>query len=303
MKLRRFVFTLCILLLIMLFANGVYVLSCIGAPNPPKQGPVRYGNDKAHFESSVSADEPVNLMILGLDEEGVRTDVVLLFNFSPMQSGLNILSVARDTRVLSHGRHMKINAMYSRGGEGAVAMELHEITGLPIHYYVTMNFKGFRKIVDTLGGVRFNVPFDMVYDDPDQSLHIRLGKGEQLLDGDKAEQLVRYRKGNKAGQGYTDGDIGRIRMQQEFLKELFRQKVRLQYLSKADDIYYIIRDSVSTNIGFEDIRHYLNSVKNLKPEAIHAFTLPGDTAMISHAWYFIHDEEKTRELIFAHFYR
>jgi len=108
-----------------------------------------------------------------------------------------------------NGKYMKINALIGKGGEKMVIDMVEDITGLPVDYYVTLNFKGFREIVDTLGGVEINVPFDMDYDDPYQNLHIHLKKGKQVLDGKKAEQFVRYRKATTTGKvmrmGILDG--------------------------------------------------------------------------------------------------
>lgn len=306
MKLRRVLLIFTVMLSAVIFADGVYVLSLLaerhnGGYVRDQPGPFS-PPDVSHFESSVSAGRPVNLLVMGLDNEKSRTDVILLFNFDPDRSKLNILSIARDTRVFERGKFSKINALYSAGGEELVAREITALTGLPVNYYLTMDFRGFRKIVDTLGGVEFRVPFRMKYDDPDQNLHINLRKGTQLLDGDAAEQLVRYRKGNRAGQGYIDGDIGRIRMQQDFIRCLIRQKLNLKYLSRMDDIFGILRRYVKTNMGLTDIAAYLGSAGRINADEVKTFTLPGDSAMKGDVWYFIHDEAATEELIKANFF-
>lgn len=307
MKLRRVILIFAVMLSAIMFANGVYMLSVLagrnsagrtpGSPRPLSQ------QGASHFESSASARQPVNLLVMGLDNEKSRTDVILLFNFDPDRSKLNILSIARDTRVLDRGRFTKINALYSAGGEELVAREARAITGLPVNYYLTMDFKGFRKIVDTLDGVEFNVPFRMKYDDPSQDLHINLRKGVQMLDGDAAEQLVRYRKGNRAGQGYIDGDIGRIRMQQDFIRCLIKQKLNFKYLNRMDDIFGILRKYVKTNIGLSDVAAYLGSLSRMDADGVKTFTLPGDSAIKGDVWYFIYDGEATEELIRVNFYK
>lgn len=183
----------------------------------------------------------INVLVLGLDDDEKRSDVIALINYNPDENKMNILSIARDTRVKVNGKYMKINALIGKGGEKMVIDMVEDITGLPVDYYVTLNFKGFREIVDTLGGVEINVPFDMDYDDPYQNLHIHLKKGKQVLDGKKAEQFVRYRKGNHNGEGYEDGDLGRIKMQQLFMREFVNQKLKLKYLLKADEIFYTLK--------------------------------------------------------------
>jgi polyisoprenyl-teichoic acid--peptidoglycan teichoic acid transferase len=303
MKLRKIIFIFSIMLSAVLFANGIYVLAVLsGRHSIGNSLEFSQPPDTIHLESSISDEQPVNLLVLGLDNEKVRTDVILLFNYEPRQSKLNILSIARDTRVLDRGRFSKINALYSAGGEKLIAKETSRMTGLPVHYYLTMDFEGFRKIVDTLGGVEFYVPFRMRYDDPDQDLHINLYKGLQLLDGDAAEQLVRYRKGNRAGQGYIDGDIGRIRMQQDFVKSILNQKLNFKYLNRVDDIVGLMNKYMTTNIGLPDIAEYLGSLGKVDSGEVKTFTLPGDSVIKGGVWYFIHDEAGTKEMIRDYFY-
>ena len=305
MKLRKIILLSCIMFLVVMFANGMYVLSYYG------RGESRYEKidtgeksqpGRPQQESSMNESPPVNLLLLGLDEEGIRTDVILLLNYDPEKSKLNLLSIARDTKVYARGKYSKINALYSAGKEDLLAEEIRQLTGLSANYYVTMNFKGFRKIVDTLDGVMFDVPFDMDYDDPDQNLHIHLNKGMQRLNGKKAEQLVRYRKGNRHSEGYIDGDIGRIKMQQDFIKELIKQKLSLKYFSRADDIFDIFNKYFRTNIDIRDFTYYLPSIRNIKSENINSYTLPGESTMNGDTWYFIADREKTMDLIQSSFY-
>lgn len=303
MKLRNIIFIFSIMLSTVLFANGVYVLAVLSGRHPIGHESKLSQGGPAHFESSISGEQPVNFLVLGLDQEKVRTDVILLFNYEPTASKLNILSIARDTRVLDRGRFSKINALYSAGGEKLVAEETTRITGLPVHYYLTMDFEGFRKIVDALGGVEFNVPFRMKYDDPDQDLHINLYKGMQLLDGNAAEQLVRYRKGNRSGQGYIDGDIGRIRMQQDFVRSLLKQKLSLKYLNRVNDIFGLLGEYMRTNIGLPDVAEYVGSIRKVNADEVNVFTLPGDSAIKGGVWYFIYDEKETAKMINDGFYR
>lgn len=338
MKETKFVFIAAVILLLVLSANGLYiVLDSVNntryVPEPisdGNQGDYEYYdyygnigyNSKAYGTGSMKTgadglenpdnesvsdgntiDEsvPVNVLLLGLDRDKTRCDVIMLLSFDPAVPELNILSVARDTRIFTGRTYRKINSFYSRGGEKRVAKEVSRITGLPVHYYVTVDFKGFRKIIDTLDGVEFDVPFRMNYDDPTQNLHIHLKKGLQLLDGRKAEQLVRYRKGNYKKQGYTEGDIGRIKMQQDFMRALIDQKLNFRYLSKADDIFAILQDYVKTNITIADIARYAGSAAKLRSDSIKTFILPGESYMIDNVWWYIYDKKETASMIKENF--
>lgn len=277
-------------------------------PGGQKDADIDKEPDEENFDSESEEisgyrkNETVNLLVLGLDEEEKRTDVILLMNYSLNDGKLNILSVPRDTKVYIKGRAEKINALYAFGGVPAISGCIRKITGLSADYYITLNFKGFRKIIDTLGGVVFDVPINMHYDDPAQNLHIHLNKGRQVLNGKQAEGLVRFRKGNNGNIGYEDGDIGRIKVQQEFIKALIHQKLKFRYISKADEIFAILKEYMKTNIEISDVRYYLEGIKNFDYEQISSYTLPGDSVFQNGLWYFIYDKTKTQQLINDNFY-
>jgi len=239
----------------------------------------------------------VNLLVLGLDDEELRSDVIALINFNPKRKKINILSIARDTRVKNNGKYGKINALISKGGEELVINEVENITGLKIDYYITLNFKGFREIVDVVGGVEIDVPMDMKYDDPVQNLHIDLSKGRQILDGEKSEQFVRFRKGNRKGEGYEDGDLGRIEAQQLFFKEFINQKFKAIYILKAGSIFSILSENMRTNIKISDIDFFARQFSNINIDEINTFTLPGEAVYKNGIWYYIYNAKKTSEMI------
>lgn len=306
MRMTKFFQRACIVLLLAMFGNGVYFLSEQSAiANRRVPVPISENNKEAEAnydsQSSTSKEVPLNLLVLGLDKDKTRCDVIMLFNFNPSTSKLKLLSIARDTRVLDEGRYKKINTLYSKGKENRVADKVTQITGLPIHYYITMDFKGFRKVIDVLEGVEFYVPFSMNYDDPTQNLHIHLKKGRQLLNGYKAEQLIRYRKGNATGIGYSEGDIGRIKMQQDFIKELIRQKLSFKYISKVDELFTIIKDYVRTNIMLTDITNQIEHIRKIKMEEVETYTIPGESKIINNVWYYIYDKEAVKDMMESFF--
>ncbi len=336
MRGTRFVLATVVILLLVLSVSGLYtVLNAVNdiqyVPEPISDGSFGYDDNYDYFgvgdshgydtgilradpegrsspetgtgesEGRVAESAPVNMLLLGLDMDKTRCDVIMLLSFYPSAPALKMLSIARDTRVFTGRTYKKINSFYSMGGAKRVAREVSRITGLPVHYYVTADFKGFRKIIDTLDGVEFNVPFRMNYDDPTQNLHIHLKKGVQLLDGKKAEQLVRYRKGNYKKQGYIEGDIGRIKMQQDFMKALIAQKLNFRYIAKVDDIFAILQEYVKTNITLADIARYAGSAAKLRSDSIQTFVLPGESHIIDNVWWYIYDGEETASMIEENF--
>ena len=214
------------------------------------------GNAPAGAMAALSPVEPgekYNVLLMGVDAGGSLTDVIMIYQIDPVTESVNMLSIPRDTRVTFNGRTEKINAVHARGtqqadpqggnrGDEYAIKFISELTGIPINHYMCINTAAFRQIIDALDGFDFNVPRNMNYDDDWQDLHIHLNAGMQHLDGDKAEQLVRFRR-------YTNGDIDRVNMQQQVLLALVDQKVNAEYISRVPDIFKIIKDNVSTDMS------------------------------------------------------
>jgi LCP family protein required for cell wall assembly len=305
MKLKKVIAVICVFVSILLFAGGISVLSDTARIREPKVSNTGELSQpkKITISEPAARKDPVNVLIIGVDDEEIRADVIMLFNYNPELGKINILSIPRDTRIKVRNRIEKINALIAMGGETMLVKGIEQITGLPVQYYARLNFKGFREIIDTLGGVEVDVPMNMIYSDPAQGLYINLKKGRQVLDGRKAEQYVRYRKGNKPGQGYEDGDIGRNKAQQQLVRELISQKLKVKYLSKAQDIYHILSKHAKTNIKLSDLIYYLKDIRKIDCSGIMTFTAPGDSKLIKRVWYFICDLNGLRSLIDKHFFK
>lgn len=242
----------------------------------------------------------VNFLLMGLDDGGMRADTIMLASVDKKDKTVKILSVPRDTRVEVNGKHIKINAtMGYKSREELMISKIKEITGLPVHYYAEVDFDGFKEIIDILGGVDIDVPYDMDYDDPAQNLHIHFKKGMQHLDGQAAHDYVRFRHNNNgsAPGDYALGDPGRIKAQQAFLKELLKQKLQPQYLMKAPKLVNAIYDHVRTNFTAKEALSYVKILKKMDTETVETHMLPGSSKMLGGASYYIYDEAKTKQLI------
>ena len=140
----------------------------------------------------------------------------------------------------------------------------------------------------------------MNYDDWGQKLHINLKKGYQLLDGDKAEQLVRFRHNNDGTTypaSYGTQDIGRMRTQREFLKAAAKQILTGNNIFKIDDIMQVVFENIETNLKMEDIIKYIPSATEFNPENIQSEMLPGEADYIGVLSFYVNDEEETNELV------
>ncbi len=252
-------------------------------------------------EIATLLDKPtdkLNFLILGTDKGGARADVIMLVSFDPKDHTVKFMSIPRDTRVdvTGAGRYDKINhTLGYKNGEATLINAVKRITDMPINYYAQIDFEGFRNIIDILGGVDFDLPINMHYDDPYQDLHIHLNKGFQHFDGKMAEGVVRYRA------TYANGDEGRIEMQQKFLKAIFEQKLTPQYLTKAPQIINEIYANVKTNFAVSDALKYVSSIKKLTSESLSTFKLPGSPKMIGGASYYVYDKAKVNEIVLYEF--
>lgn len=243
----------------------------------------------------VEKSKPYNILVLGVDVEAKLTDVMMLCQIDPVDHKVSMLSIPRDTRVKLGSRNVKINSSFSHGGVEQVISCVKDLTGLPVHHYFMINTAAFRECIDELGGVYFTVPRKMDYEDPLQDLYIHLEPGYQLLDGDKAEQLVRFRR-------YTNGDIDRIKVQQSFLKELIEQKLTAAYILKIPDVYSIVEKNSSTDMTpreMIDAGKQLLAVKD--SEQFRSFTVPGEGMYIGDVSYYVHYKEELANLLATEF--
>lgn len=250
----------------------------------------------------------VNILLMGVDEGGMRSDTIMLVSLNGITKKVNILSIPRDTRVLIGKHYQKINAAIGIGAQEVAKGKLDEpeelsvekiklLTGLPIHYFMSVNFDGFKEIIDAFDGVDFDIPFRMKYDDPAQNLHIDLQPGMQHLDGQAAHDFVRFRKGNSGFKGYATGDLGRIEAQQAFIRAFVAQKLNPKYLLRADEIFGIITKNVRTNYTARDLIKHLGTIKKLTADDITMYQLPGGPKTIGGVSYVVCDEAATAELV------
>ncbi|MCD8391026.1 MAG: LCP family protein [Firmicutes bacterium] len=244
----------------------------------------------------------INVLALGVDVDGLRTDAMMLFSYDTGTKEMNILTIPRDTRMYVGNRYQKINAAHAyetngvMGGPEASVEAVTRITGIPINFYVEFSFDAVAHIINILGPIEYTIPdlygdgVGMVYDDPVQSLHINLppgkyGEGDDCdypgLTGEQAVQLLRYRHGNPDPvtgifKGYTNGDEDRTQVQQEFIKAVVDQKLNLSLITKIPEIYQEIQAELKTNITFADVVKYAGNLTGLTSASMNSYTLPGE---------------------------
>lgn len=224
---------------------------------------------------------PVNVLVMGIDRvAGAKvgteeifsgnSDSILLLHVDPKQSGVNLLSIPRDTQVeIPNLGLTKINQANPSGGPALVNKVISDnFAGVPIDRYVRFSTDAFRELINQVGGVEVNVPRDMVYEDKTQKLSINLKQGPQLLDGDKAEQFARFRND-------ALGDIGRVQRQQILLKALREKFDSPLVISRIPGIIQAMQPYVDTNLTFEEILALFNYGVGIDHKAIKMVLLPG----------------------------
>ena len=307
MNVRKFFLIMSTVLSTFMFVLGILALGYINLvsaeplPNDSNKGTNNSGIIGI-LDTYKTSNESINVLVLGGDKVAKNTDTMMLVNFNPQTAKINILSIPRDTKVRIKGKTAKINAAYPGGG-GERAMEcVSDLLGVDIKYYVFINTSTFRDIIDILDGVDYYVPENMDYDDPYQNLHIHLDKGMQHFDGKKAEQYMRFRKGNRAKvtKNYDGSDLKRIDAQQNFIRELIRQKVNVFYITKLNSILNKVFSNIETNVEMEEVFKLSKNISKVDADSINMMKLEG-TDVETDAWYYVVDKEKAEEIVDQYF--
>ena len=273
-----------------------------------------------HDENTKKDLKEIKVLVLGVstDLDSELTDTIMVASYNPNTQKANLLSIPRDTFTGKNSKKaiasQKINSLYNinRTPEKTLAA-INELTGLDIKYYVVVKTEALIKLVDAIGGVTFNVPIDMKYDDPTQDLHIDLKAGEQVLNGDKAEQLLRWRHSNNIkGVGmttypseYGNDDFGRMRTQRDFIIATLKQTLKPSNIFKIGQILEIAHENVETNVELSVAKDYIPYAVELDTENITSATLPGTTPDMkntNNVSIFVADKTATKELIQSMFY-
>lgn len=250
-------------------------------------------------------------LILGIstDQEGVElTDTIMVASYNPNTQKATLLSIPRDTytgkNTARASAYEKINALYGRKHRADETLEaVNELTGLNIQYYVVVKTEALIKLVDAIGGVTFNVPIDMNYDDESQDLHIHLKAGEQKLDGDKAEQVVRFRHNNDMTSfptEYGDNDIGRMRTQRDFIIQVIKQTAKPENIFKLGEILEIAHENLITNIDINIAKDYIPYAVEFDTENLITATLPGTVPSLkstNNVSIYVVNKKEAKELI------
>ena len=226
------------------------------------------------------------VLILGRDTGGGgNTDTMLLASYDVTNQKATVMSIPRDTMVNVSWDIKRINSVYNYYGGGDRGIqylykEIAQLVGFEPDYQVVVEWDAVGQIVDAMGGVWFDVPRNMNYDDPYQDLHIHQEKGYRLLTGDDAMQVLRYRHDNDMRYGYPDGDLGRIKTQQVFLTAMVDQLLQIKNVTKINQFIQVFQNNVETDLSFQNILWFAQQaiLGGLSMENVEFVTMPNRTA-------------------------
>lgn len=254
----------------------------------------------------VEGDNSVNILVMGVDVgdpkstskgDPKRTDTIMVVNYNPVSKAFNVISIPRDTLIKINGKNTKINSAYAIGGINYSIKAVQKLLDIDINYYGKLDYKGFRKIIDAIGGVDMEIKQNMNYDDSSQNLSIHFKKGQIVhLDGEKAEEFFRWRKNND-GTGLTEGDIGRIQNQHLFMEKVVQKLKSPAIIPKIPSIMAVIPEYCDTNMNPKDILKYGWLTASADKNNIKIMTLKGSGEYIGGISYFLYDEKQNTDIL------
>lgn len=249
-------------------------------------------SSKPLASNSKRKDGVYTFMIIGMDKVAYNTDTIMVGRMDTINHSVEIVNIPRDTYVNVRTKIKKINSIYpyavTKGENGVKNLRrgIEKLVGFPIDSYAFVDIVAAAKIVDTVGGVDFDVPVNMHYDDPGQDLHIDIDKGMQHLDGEDFVKVMRFRN------TYQQGDLDRIKVQQDLLSALSDKLLSAGNIKNIDELLNIYDKYVETNLTKNNLYFYLQQFLLMDSESVHFQMMPNTPSMVDELSYvFINEEE------------
>jgi len=243
-------------------------------------------------------DKRVNVLVIGVAKN--LSDTIMMASYDMEKDKVDIFSIPRDTyyprKGYNHAAQKKVNAVYGSSGAEGLVKAVEDITKMDIDYYVQFDYEAVKAIVDGLGGLKVEVPNDMNYDDPADDLHIHFKKGQVVKNGEDIVKLLRWRKNNKGG-GYKEGDLGRIKMQQQIVKLGMEKVINGNIVANFLKLQSPITKYVKTSMTPKEMMYFANKAKDINSESIFFHTVPGNPKTMEGLSFFVINKDKLKEEI------
>ena len=242
-------------------------------------------------------DGVYTVLIAGSDDGTGNTDVIMVARLDTVEHTADVVSIPRDTLINVDTPIRKLNSVYwgavYNGGVGSEALCRHvrNLTGFDVDCYAVFSLDAFERVVDALGGIWFDVPRRMYYD---QGPVIDLEPGWQLLNGEQSMWLCRYRS------SYVNGDLDRIEVQHDFLKAAADQFLQLGSIPNIPQVARIVAESTDTNMTAANLAWFARQLLRCKSEDIRFYTAPNTPAYVNDISYTFLDLYDWLEMVNAH---
>lgn len=269
-----------------------------GTENLKEEMPAIAVDEESPLAGAFKKQNRINILMMGINDG--MTDTLMLGSYDLDAKHVDVISIPRDTYYPREGTHSaaekKINCIYSvKKAVGTATAVSDVLMGMPINYYVVVDYDVVKKVVDSMGGVPMNITFHMHYNDPYDKppLKIDIPEGYQVLNGSKAVEFLRFRKGSDGYAGYPEGDIGRIKAQQEFVKSAFRRALGFS----LPKVVKTTMESVDSDLPLGVATKLAAGAIGLDGEDMQTHMIPGKSGMKDGLSYWFPDEAGIEELV------
>jgi len=222
-------------------------------------------------------DEEFNFLMLGVDEND-RVDTILVFHFDgKMLTGMIIprnVSIFMPEENIESGQRLS-DLLAKENGDQRVIDAIRTLLGIPVQYYARVNIDAIEDIVDSVGGMEFDIPNAMHYDDPAKDLHIHLSAGNQMLTGRQVGHLLRYRDRN-----HPNGDELRMMQWETVIREFINQAILGNKIKNATQLYKIATRNIKTNYSGKFLVKDFKALKEIDRNHIVLEKIPGRNVVV-----------------------
>ncbi|PFQ50746.1 LytR family transcriptional regulator [Bacillus cereus] len=269
---------------------GVYMLNSYSSLMGMYSGFTREKSDLRNEDVEITK-EPFTILIMGIEDyatdgQNGRTDSLMFATVNPKTKKVSLMSIPRDSRVpiVGKGKEDKINAAHAYGGEEMAIKTVEGFLKVPVDHYIKIDFQGFKGIVDAVGGVTVDVPFDFwERSDVDYYKKIQFKQGQQNLNGEDALAYVRMRKQD------PNGDYGRAARQRQLLAAVAQKLNSTSTVFKIKDLTTVVGKYIKTDIPISDGLALYNKLSGFDPSTIQTIKLEGEDKKIGGIYYFLPD--------------
>jgi len=292
-KSSKIIITILIILIVLIVSFVGYIYYILSSVNPPAEE----NGENYVPPKEMDWNKKINILLVGIDQryedEMSRSDTNLLLSIDPNDKKITIISLPRDTfcELPGYVGYQKLAHAHFYGGVPLLIKTVENILKIEIPFYVEVNFEGFVKMIDLIGGVTIDVEKDMDYESYLGDVKIHLKKGLQHLNGEKALMYVRFRMDET-------GDIGRMERQQKFLKALIEQSLKIENTIRLQKVLIELKNWVRTNLEPWQIIKLGTLLNNIDNDNITTITLPGYPGWYSDglSYYFLYND-KVEEIV------